>query len=494
MMVMGTLAPGNSPGRLFVAGSVTQMAGSTFALDIDGTTLGVGAGHFDTLVLTGASSVYTAGGTIAPRVRGITGSATNTFTPTIGQTFEVVTAQGSVTGAYSAITQPTDGMPANSRFDVIYGANTVTLAVTAASYKTLLTGAATANTVNAGAAIDAVRPAATVRDGGNAGRLSRGLVGLGTAQIATVVEQAAGEIHADGIDTVLQSNRVARAAISDHLGEAASASRLWGIGIGEFGHVDGDANGRRYKTDVTGLVAGYDRGLGDTVTLGVAASYGRAKASNVVSGSSRTSSYRGAVYGRWQQDGSFVNGIVSAGTDRYHVRRTINLATGAQSQASDPNGWSWSADAEAGHRFEARNLAITPTVGMAYDRIERDALTETGDAATALSFGDAHRQALLAKAGLNVAVSVPVGGITLSPYGTASIWHELSDRNASLLATLDGAAVRTNAASLGRTAGRVGAGVNAQLSQTTALRVGYRTTILGNAIVNAVNGGLTFRW
>ena len=57
--VSGTLAPGNSPGRLEVAGNLVQNAGSTLSLDIDGLTPGVGAGHYDTLVISGT---YTAGG------------------------------------------------------------------------------------------------------------------------------------------------------------------------------------------------------------------------------------------------------------------------------------------------------------------------------------------------------------------------------------------------------------------------------------------------
>src|SRR3546814_11815592 len=61
--------------------------------------------HYDTLVLTGANSVYTADGTIAPTLRGITGSANNDFTPKIGQTFQAVTAEGGVQGTFDALEQ-----------------------------------------------------------------------------------------------------------------------------------------------------------------------------------------------------------------------------------------------------------------------------------------------------------------------------------------------------------------------------------------------------
>ena len=101
----------------------------TLALDIDGPTAGNGAGHHDQLVLTGANSVYTAGGTIAPITRGITGSANNTYTPQIGDSFQVVSAEGGVTGSFTAIAQPTSGLAENTRFDVLYLPKAVVLSV-----------------------------------------------------------------------------------------------------------------------------------------------------------------------------------------------------------------------------------------------------------------------------------------------------------------------------------------------------------------------------
>ncbi|MBC7770460.1 MAG: hypothetical protein H7124_16895, partial [Phycisphaerales bacterium] len=137
--VSGTLSPGNSPGILVVAGSVTQLPGSTLLIEIDGPTSGNGAGFFDFLSLTGVSSIYTAAGELAPILRGISAPAGNAYTPNVGDVFEIVSAQGGVVGAFDTVTQPTDGLPDGARFDVIYGANSIRLAVTAADYS-LLTG------------------------------------------------------------------------------------------------------------------------------------------------------------------------------------------------------------------------------------------------------------------------------------------------------------------------------------------------------------------
>jgi autotransporter-associated beta strand protein len=57
----GTLAPGTSPGILTINGAVTLTAGSTFAVELNGTTPGNGATNYDQLVL-GASGTINLGG------------------------------------------------------------------------------------------------------------------------------------------------------------------------------------------------------------------------------------------------------------------------------------------------------------------------------------------------------------------------------------------------------------------------------------------------
>lgn len=57
----GTVSPGNSPGVLRTA-TVTFESGSTFAVDIDGTTAGNGESRYDQMVVTGNNRITTLGG------------------------------------------------------------------------------------------------------------------------------------------------------------------------------------------------------------------------------------------------------------------------------------------------------------------------------------------------------------------------------------------------------------------------------------------------
>ncbi|QJR15103.1 beta strand repeat-containing protein [Usitatibacter palustris] len=106
----GTLAPGVSPGTL-TTGALTFNAGSTYAVELNGTA----AGQFDRVVSTGA--VNLGGATLA---------VSSSFTPALGTTFAIV--QGlSVTGTFAAITAP-PGLSLVAQ----YGSNSVTLLVAAA--------------------------------------------------------------------------------------------------------------------------------------------------------------------------------------------------------------------------------------------------------------------------------------------------------------------------------------------------------------------------
>jgi T5SS/PEP-CTERM-associated repeat protein len=88
----GKILPGNSPGILTIDGDYTQEAGSTFYAELGGSDPGTG---YDQVQVSGAATLA---GNLQVRL-------TNGFTPTVGQTFRIVTA-GSISGAFSSILEP----------------------------------------------------------------------------------------------------------------------------------------------------------------------------------------------------------------------------------------------------------------------------------------------------------------------------------------------------------------------------------------------------
>src|SRR5690606_33371831 len=102
-------------------------------------------------------------------------------------------------------------------------------------------------------------------------RFADGLAGLNAAGLARTLEQAAGGVHANSLDAVLQTNRASRAAVSERLtglsGDRGGAAQpqgevshnLCGTVIRDVAHVGGDAYGQGYRAENTSWVVGYDR-------------------------------------------------------------------------------------------------------------------------------------------------------------------------------------------------------------------------------------------
>ncbi|WP_288458241.1 autotransporter domain-containing protein, partial [uncultured Sphingomonas sp.] len=503
MEVRGVLAPGNSPGRLVVNGSVTQFAGSTFAVDVDGTTAGIGAGHYDTLVLNGANSVYTAAGTIAPKLRGITGDATNNFTPTIGQMFPVVTAEGGVTGSYAGLTQPASGLAPNSRFDVLYRPNAVILTITAASYGTLFQGV-NGNAASTGTAVDGFRAAAGVRDASNKGTFANGLMGLSTDQLGRTLTQASGEIYADAMDTVVHGSRVARNSVSDHMLDRASAGtaadeqalsrRLWGTIAGVRQNVSGDGFGQGYRGTGTIMTIGMDTSVSDTAIVGGGLSYARTNASAMDQGQGRMNSYQLLAYAQWRSGLLYANGVVTSGLDRYKVSRKVDLATGTDRLSALPRGTSVGGDLELGARLGGGRTTIMPAVGVAYDRIQRESLAERGGSITALTAQTDRREAVQLRAGARLATSFDLGGAQVRPYASAFAVREVGDAYATINPTLYGQRFAVRAANAGDTAFRGAVGVDATVTPGVSLRASYRYGDAAGSDSSTYTGGISVRW
>jgi fibronectin-binding autotransporter adhesin len=505
MEVRGTLAPGNSPGRLVINGSVAQFAGSTFAVDVDGATPGIGAGHFDTVVLTGAGSIYTAAGTIAPTLRGITGNANNSFTPTIGESFAVVEAAGGVIGSYEGLTQPSIGLAPNSRFDVLYMPNAVVLTVTAASYAKLFDDSFMGNAASVGGAVDNFRPVAGLRDTSGSAAFANGLMTLTPEQLGRTLGQASGEVYADAMDTVVQSSRLVRTSVSDHLLDRATASTvraeerqsnggLWGTVSGITQHVGQDRFGQGYQGTSTTMTLGMDKSISDDAVIGGGVSYSRSSVSADYLGSAVANSYQLLGYAQWAHEGMYANAVVGSGLDRYKVTRSVQFADNSAQLTAVPRGVSAGADLEVGARLGLGATSITPAVGIAYDLLERRSLNERGNEVALLTAGQDRRQAFQLRAGGRLATAFNLGGSLIRPYASAFVLKELADASSTITPSLYARSFTVRAANAGDTAFRGAAGFDIDMSANISLRASYRYGDAANAHSNAYTGGISIRW
>lgn len=180
----GTVAPGNSPGTLNVAGNVSFAAGSTYAVEIDGT-------QHDLITATGAASL-TGGHVVA------SGS------PALSQ-YAILTAAGGVTGAFDGV-QTTSAF-INYRLD--YDPNTVYLIID--GYNSIAVEARTRNQYAVANALDQVAGLSA---------LYFAVAGSSIADLPQALDAVSGEIHASVGTALADDNRYVREAITGRLIQA----------------------------------------------------------------------------------------------------------------------------------------------------------------------------------------------------------------------------------------------------------------------------------
>jgi subtilase-type serine protease len=520
--VAGRLAPGNSPGTLTVNGSVSMASTSKLEIDIDGTGTGNGMGNYSKVLVQGTGNVFTAAGDLQPILRGITGDAKNSFTPVIGQNFQVVTSTGGVKGTFSLLAQPTAGLPTGTRFDALYDAHSVRLALTPKFYSDLPNINLKGNASAVGTTLDAIRPASFA----SKNPLFQALATQSEPQVATTLQQMDGEIHADLLAASFNAHRLTRQAVFGRLSdvrlgrsssmagitaqnyeslvgqaannaaqnlEAQANKNLWVRGMGGFTstHADWQANG--FNESLYGVMLGSDYAIADNLQLGAAIGYVHNQVNANQAGSGTTDSIQFLGYGLWQRNTEFLNFAFGYGRDNYTSQRSVNLG-GNNGYKTDVGGNSGSLDVEAGTRRRIGSYTIEPSFGVRGDIISRDAFNEGGVAG--LKANSTTLSAAQTRLGAKFSRGIVFGiNKRITPELRAYWLHDEGDSIASQSqATLLGQSLRINAANAGRDAASLGAGVTVEVGKNVALFADYNYEHRNAANGQNIFGGVRLSW
>lgn len=503
--IAGTLAPGHSPGTLTVAGDVTLTPTATTRIEIDGPSTGAGAGSFDRLVVLGTDSTFTASGTLAPVLRGIAGGATNSFTPTLGQSFAFVQAP-SIAGGFATLSQPDAGLPAATRFDVLYAPQTLALAVTPASYGDLsaLGLSQTSNERALGAALDAVRPAAGVRPEADANDLFNALYSADALALDQGFASLTGQLQAEMATTAVRAvgrfadtlgERQMGLALGrlDATGTAYGTGEAWVAGEANATNVGGSQGIAGYDTRAGTVVLGLDWRL-DAGVAGVAVSYEYADVSSAWNGSGDVDTYHGGVYGTFALGPAMLalRGGLTYG--ELSTARATMLGDTAATAGSKGHGLGGMAEATLFRAFEMSAATITPSATLGYRGFHRDALQETGSPFALSAPGQTFEetQATLA---LTASRRVELAnGTVLEPVLGAGWRHDFGDLEQTAELDILGASFTAQGAPIGRDAflGRIG--LNARASERLVLGAAYEAEIRENLTAHSFNANATFRF
>ena len=492
----GTLAPGDTIGTLSVTDRVTMRAGSTLAIDIDGrnyTTAG-GSGSYDRIVVAGTAGTFIAGGTIAPRLRGITAPATNAFTPVLGDRFTVITA-ASNSGQF-AVAQPASGLAANMRFDVLYNPTNIQLVATPNNFAVL--GAASnwkLNAVRTGAALDVVRPAAGTR-AGTLQSLFNGLYGMDAAGYGYAFQQLSGEVHSNAMsvigNTVHGMNNLSLAAAGTTFGgevcgedDNRKGSRnegdcmdrrfrpaVWTQLLYQQTQVQDDAVAYDFNNDQKGFIAGVHVVNRPETRIGFGGRYTENDLQSNLHNSAKADGW--GLFAYASHDVGPVRLSATGGWSKAKIKtkRDLTLLTGTTTSTAAYEMSAFNAGAEARMNVPLGKGIIQPVVGITHESVSADAVSELNtDPNLALKLAKTKWDVTRSKVGADLAL--PLGGpLTFNASGA---WrHTISgDATAARIATLGPASWVVSSPISDNDTYEFGAGIAAKLGARTVLRLDY---------------------
>lgn len=531
--VHGRLYPGNSPGTINFTAPVTMTASSTLSLDIDGTGTGAGAGNYSRVLVSGAGNSYAANGVIQPILRDITESATNTYTPPLGQAYGVVLADGGIKGGFSSLEQPPSGLLAGTRFDALYGLNTIQLVVTPSSYASLSTLgiAETANSRSAGSALDQLRPSGNLVTNADQKLVFDALMTAAAADLPQAINQISGVTLASvaslGRDATASFNGAVLARLRSHrnaesrsgpsaqawqqmklasvtLGAGVSPNApdiqrgLWGGYLYQQGNTSTDGNAIGYRTQTNGLAIGRDVPIDNDLSVGIAGGYVTSSLSMDSSyGSGSVESYRISAYGTKAINGDMQAGVwIGGGINDYKSSRNIALNGLARQATSSFSGYDISFGGEMKYAVVRKKTYEAALFGgLSYATSRHSAFNESGAEFLNLSANKTTHKSVRPYFGVSWEHWNRTGsGMEWTPVLVAQLDQELGNRIATSASQLGGIPISADSSKIGATGKTIGLGIQGREKDSLQWSFGLEVSSRNNQTGTSASANLIYRW
>jgi autotransporter-associated beta strand protein len=489
----GTLAPGDDPGTLTSTAAVTLNAGSTSIFDIDGTGTGAGAGNYSRVVVNGAS--YTAAGTLEPLLRGITGSATNSYTPPAGTDFQIVSASGGVQGTYATLVQPT-GLGAGTQFAVAYGPTTITLALTPASYANLAAFgvALTPDERAVAAALDAGRasgPAALY------GPLYTAPLPADPALLSALSPVIYGDallaardgfnLQSSTVEAQLDARRDGAAAPGAQTAALPGGATLWVAGLGQFLNVT-SSKAPGFNGSQGGVAAGVDGAAAPGLRAGAALGYLHQDTSSKNASSAAGDTLQATLYASATQGALFADG--QAGVFGLQGSAKRNEPAYGTAATANFTGYGAGGTLRAGAMLSLGGMALEPSAGFTALSLHGNGATEGTGGAAALDVKAGHVGSLQSLVSLRASQSLG----RLTPAISIGWSHEFLDTDVPTAAQFaaTGAGFTVTGPAIGRDAAVLGLRMELAARPGMKIFAGYDGAFSSHGSTNGVTGGVQY--
>ncbi|MDO5897510.1 autotransporter outer membrane beta-barrel domain-containing protein [Agrobacterium sp. Azo12] len=503
----------NQIGTLTVDGNLTLRDGSTYAVDLSGTTS-------DLVHVDGQASIEDGADV---KVTSLDDATSYQQT----QKYTILNADGGLTGKFSElintssafldITTSYDDYNAYLNVSVKGSGNTGT------NPNPFSRVARTGNQKSLAGALDSLDQT----PGSASLKLYNDLLQLSEDDALQAYQQLSGDVYATAQGAFTQTNRAVNTALNSRVravtdGVAAPSSMAlgyaeekkaakderfaafepkeafdtdrfatWVNGFGSWGKVSGVDGGSDTDTANGGVIFGGDMMVGSDWRVGVLGGYSRSFFDTDSSNGASTNYHLGGYAGTKWGPVAFRTGL---NYTWHNVDTSRTITALGETLSGDYDGSSFNAYGELAYRLDVGKSALEPFAALAHSRTRTDGFTETGGTA-ALTVDDSSMNTTFTTIGLRASTDLDIAGVASVARGTIGWMHAFGDVDpvsSARFATGDSFSVTSTP--VDRNAALLEAGVDLTITPASTLSFTYNGQIGSNAYDHGANAKLRVKF
>jgi outer membrane autotransporter protein len=213
----------------------------------------------------------------------------------------------------------------------------------------------------------------------------------------------------------------------------------WGKGLANSGRQDNAGGMNGYDSETFGLMLAYDMPLNDNTRVGFGGAYANTTVDgNNASGRTKIDSYQLNGYFDHTMGTAFVQGLLTAGVDKYEGSRSIIFPGIDRNAKADFDGQQYSALLTAGKHLFVNQTTITPFASLKLSHISVDGYTEKGAGGASLQVASQDYDFVQSGLGVKAERVIRSGERTYAPEMHLKWLHDFKSTTMQQDASFDG--------------------------------------------------------
>ena len=501
----GTLAPGNSPGILTIAGNLSLNSGGTLKIEIAGADLG----QFDQ-VNVGGSAIL--GGTLIIRIL-------DGFTPQAGQQFAFLNASGGLSGSFDGVASNYHGALAFEVVETNGSSSAPVIQVVSIPY---INFALTRNQFIIANALDFERifnpggpfvPFTTVWDSLPTGQLSLVFEQLAPTQTSAVVSSTLSLSQSNALRFANRMQFLRSVGVQALMAEYGAKDNpmmlrvnprkagLWFESGGSFAEITGTDGNRGFGIEAGIANAGLDYQVGPDLVLGLYAGYQGAETTIDANGGEIDINGGGGnlfMLYKVSETGFYLQTMAGANANAYDTRRNFLLpGFGIATARGNSDGFEFNTNNAIGWEGNVGGFQLNAEAGLRYTLVEIDGFNETGAFPLNVAYSKQSGESQQSVVSARISRSFQVAAKTIIPEVRAGWRHEYLNQDLQTSGRFTaglGAPFKVSTSGTGRDIADLGAGFTMLLSDSLRLTVNYDAQLADDYVAHNLTALMRLAW